>query len=478
MTQYPTTAEIQTAMQHPHLNLVDPVLRGCEVERTTLGQPRPRSGGFAVTFKLSGSQRHWAVRCFKQAVQDLGPRYSAIARATQRDPHGIFVPFEYQAEGIRVQGMSYPVLKMEWVEGQTLGVWLEEHAQQAAAVSQVADNFRQLVSALEEMGIAHGDLQHGNIVVRPNLQLKLIDYDGMWVPGLPQEISKEIGHKHFQHPGRGARHFGPRMDRFSALSVYTSLRLIAGEAALWEARPPGEHLLFRRQDYENPDNIGPFAAAVPEAAGLVHALTEAARGAPEAVPSLLEVLHASKETNRLVQVRADDLAGIMAKTGERVEVVGVVRELRRKLTQNVQPYFAVFFGERTAGAFRVTLQPQPLRGIKERFGENLERLIGQRVAVEGTLVRDDDSPVILGLPVIDLEYHEHMRIYSGSFGEPQADNTGTWNTVWTPPPAPPRGPRSPLPSPEKEQANSKSVEPYSPGHNREMLRRLKDHPPF
>lgn len=32
------------------------------------------------------------------------------------------VGFEYQREGIRIRGEWYPLLKMEWVEGETLSV--------------------------------------------------------------------------------------------------------------------------------------------------------------------------------------------------------------------------------------------------------------------------------------------------------------------------------------------------------------------
>jgi thiamine kinase-like enzyme len=37
--------------------------------------------------------------------------------------------------------------------------------------------------ALNRAGVAHGDLQHGNILVA-NGKPKLIDYDGMYVPAL------------------------------------------------------------------------------------------------------------------------------------------------------------------------------------------------------------------------------------------------------------------------------------------------------
>ncbi|QLQ08322.1 MAG: hypothetical protein HZY76_21580 [Anaerolineae bacterium] len=52
---------------------------------------------------------------------------------------------------------------------------------------------------LQTHGIAHGDLQHGNVLVAAD-ELRLIDYDGMYVPPLSGRESHEIGHRNYQHP--------------------------------------------------------------------------------------------------------------------------------------------------------------------------------------------------------------------------------------------------------------------------------------
>ena len=33
-----------------------------------------------------------------------------------------FVKFDFQAQGIHIRGRRFPVVKMDWVEGETLGV--------------------------------------------------------------------------------------------------------------------------------------------------------------------------------------------------------------------------------------------------------------------------------------------------------------------------------------------------------------------
>src|SRR5262249_54737919 len=101
-------------------------------------------------------------------------------------------------------------------------------------------------------GIAHGDLQHGNVLV-VNGDFRLVDYDGMYVPALQGRQSHELGHRHYQHPWRTAIDFGPFLDNFSAWVIYVSLVMLSVEPSLWHRLDAGEeHLLFRREDFENP----------------------------------------------------------------------------------------------------------------------------------------------------------------------------------------------------------------------------------
>ncbi|MDR7556049.1 MAG: hypothetical protein QN157_10615 [Armatimonadota bacterium] len=110
-----------------------------------------------------------------------------------------------------------------------------------------------MVKALQQASIAHGDLQHGNVLVVDG-QLRLIDYDGMYVPALRGEGSHEVGHRNYQHPLRTESDFGPYLDNFSAWVVYVSLIALAADPGLWKQFGGGdEALLFRRRDFEQPE---------------------------------------------------------------------------------------------------------------------------------------------------------------------------------------------------------------------------------
>ena len=62
----------------------------------------------------------------------------------------------------------------------------------------------------------------GNIMVS-NEQLKLLDYDGLYVPGLEVIPSKEWGHRNYQHPARSEKDYGPSLDHFSTWIIYISI---------------------------------------------------------------------------------------------------------------------------------------------------------------------------------------------------------------------------------------------------------------
>ena len=69
-------------------------------------------------------------------------------------------------------------------------------------IADFAGKFVRMVRDLSALNIAHGDLQHGNLLVTPSGEPKLIDYDGMFVPGLAKIGACEKGHVNYQSPTR------------------------------------------------------------------------------------------------------------------------------------------------------------------------------------------------------------------------------------------------------------------------------------
>jgi len=161
------------------------------------------------------------------------------------------VGFKYQPEGIRVRGQWFPILKMEWVQGENLLSYVQTRLGQPA-LRQLAEKLVTMSLRLAEAGVAHGDLQHGNVLIVGG-EPRLIDYDGMFVPALAGWRSHEVGHPNFQHPCRTDMDFGPTADHFSVWVIYLSLLALSSDAHLWSRYRGGDEcLLFRRGISSNP----------------------------------------------------------------------------------------------------------------------------------------------------------------------------------------------------------------------------------
>ena len=257
---WPLSQDYNEAVQNPRTSFADPDLKAGEAVPGPLGLPLPRSGNFADVYQIRGADgRMWALKCFTRPAAKLRERYLAID-AHLRDARLPFaVGFEFLAEGVRIRGLWYPALKMEWVEGLQLNEFVRRNADRPEHLRAVLGVWVRLCKRLRDARIAHADLQHGNVLLVPGataqrLKLRLIDYDGMWVPALAGKPSGEAGHPNYQHPARLAeRAYTPDVDRFPHLVIGCALRALAvAGRPLWDRFDNGDNLLFRETDFADP----------------------------------------------------------------------------------------------------------------------------------------------------------------------------------------------------------------------------------
>ncbi|HEX8146980.1 MAG TPA: Ada metal-binding domain-containing protein [Pyrinomonadaceae bacterium] len=291
---WPSARNYAEAVQCPPVCFEEPSLKRMLPAVDRLGMPLVTSGQFAYVFKLNpgdGGGETLAVRCFRGFLGDREERYRALDAHLGAHRIAALPQFKYLPKGILVAGRRYPVLVMEWVEGPTLDVYLDEAVGRREALLHMADEWVKLMGELREAGIAHGDLQHGNIIVEGG-RLRLVDLDGMYVPALAGFRASEVGHQHYQHPARDVAHFSADTDNFSALVVYLSLISLAERPELWREHHD-ENLLFTRADFAAPDSSALFPkveAIGEEHARLASALRAACASDPAAAPPLTELV--------------------------------------------------------------------------------------------------------------------------------------------------------------------------------------------
>ncbi|MBS2966977.1 hypothetical protein KGA66_28345 [Actinocrinis puniceicyclus] len=259
---FPSSGDYCDALQDVRSAILDPELAGCAVQTTKLGLPRVISGNFAGVFDAqTAAGRRVAVKCFTRDVPHQHERYRQIDAALKDAPGRWKVDFRYVESGIRVRGRPYPILVMEWIRAQPLITWIDAHLADTGALAALAGRFADMVGDLESAGLAHGDLQHGNLLVTATGELKLIDYDGMYVPALSHLPATELGHANYQHPRRRQADYGPWLDRFSARVIHASLCALAEQPDLWRRLhlAGGEFLLLQKVDLADPSASRAFA---------------------------------------------------------------------------------------------------------------------------------------------------------------------------------------------------------------------------
>jgi hypothetical protein len=251
---YPSFGEYADALRlNLEVVLSDPVLgRGTLCTRGP-GLPAVYGGTYALTFAVVTNSGKFAVRCFHKELDSLPVRYGAIERHLGRINSPYFVDCQFQPKGITTESGTYPIVRMEWADGPSLAAYVAEHRHDAGALLELRFALRRLAMHLRAKGVAHGDIQPSNVIVQGDGNLRLIDYDGLFVPELAPLCSAELGQRNFQHPGRRSRHFDASLDVFSFAVIDFALRALSVRPDLWDLTGSGEDaFLLRATDFTDP----------------------------------------------------------------------------------------------------------------------------------------------------------------------------------------------------------------------------------
>ena len=271
---WPGITDFSEAVQNPQLCFAGTELENGVVAVNPRGMPLVYSGAFACVYPVSVGGRTFAVRCFTREVRDQQKRYNALSDYLSHVLPPSFVQFEYVEDGISLAGISYPIVRMEWVEGEVLSSFVDARLDQADTLRRTAAQWRGGINAsLRGLRIAHNDLQHGNVMVQPDGNIRLVDYDGMYLPQFHGQRSPELGHKNYQHPKRSSDDYGDYVDNFPALVVYLSLLAIASDRDLWDFHNE-DNLIFTRDDYMDPSSSELFKQLKSSTDSAVVKLTE------------------------------------------------------------------------------------------------------------------------------------------------------------------------------------------------------------
>ena len=254
--QYPLISEYVKAIQDAGDNLeqlahLTPVL-------DDHGEPYRSSGAFAVVFKMQdkSSGKYYALKCFTEEQQGRAEAYRQIAGELDLLDSPYITSVKYMEKELFVDSQceedEFPVLLMDWVDGETMEAYIAANYQNQSAMSMLCYRFGKMAAWLRTQSFSHGDIKPDNIIVRPDGSLTLVDYDGMFVPSMKGSQSPTIGTRDFCHPLRTVDDFDETIDDFSLASIALSLKAISMNSTLLDTYGASDRLLFSENDYRNP----------------------------------------------------------------------------------------------------------------------------------------------------------------------------------------------------------------------------------
>ena len=256
--QYPLISEYVKAIQYAGDNLeqlayLTPVL-------DNHGEPYRSSGAFAVVFKMLDKRtgKYYALKCFTEEQEGRADAYRQIADELDMVDSPYITSVKYMEKELFVDSQceedEFPVLLMDWVEGETMEAYISANYHNQSAMSMLCYRFGKMAAWLRSQSFAHGDVKPDNIIIRPDGSLSLVDYDGMFVPTMKGCKSPTIGTKNFCHPLRTMDDFDETIDDFSLASIALSLKAISMNSTLLDTYGASDRLLFSEKDYRTPSN--------------------------------------------------------------------------------------------------------------------------------------------------------------------------------------------------------------------------------
>ena len=226
------------------------------------------SGTFGIVL-YEESRAHVFKFFIDRTSENIIERYKLISDGLKKKKSNLFVEFELIENKLRILShtpiLTVPFLKMENAKGVNINEYFETIKKSSLHHNKTSrNNFLKLwLEACNEINfsnMAHGDLQHGNIMIdydksssdlKPKA-IKLIDYDGIWLPELKNLKPNEKGHRNYNLPSRSAdQDYGPTMDYFSQLIIATSIVVLS---KIPDDTDTEETLVFKEDDIKNPQD--------------------------------------------------------------------------------------------------------------------------------------------------------------------------------------------------------------------------------
>ena len=205
-------------------------------------------GTSSVVYKMEDKKtgKLYAAKIFVDGI-DRAEKYSIIKDELQGLNCPYLLPIQYFEDEFFIEDessvsslgskiVSYPVLLMEWVEGVSIGTYLQEAVDNYFMLEMVAYRFSQFAAWITLQPFTHGKIKANNIIVREDGSFVFIDYDCLYAPDM-EKARKECNKK--------------SSDDFSLLAILISLKAISICPGLILENKCKDYILFDEKDFRD-----------------------------------------------------------------------------------------------------------------------------------------------------------------------------------------------------------------------------------
>lgn len=168
------------------------------------------TGRFCVAFQMDSIHGNGARKCYrvwKEIIPDAFERYEYIGKGIERAHLSYFSGFRFIRSALKMKcdQRIVPGMVMDWIEGETLDNFLCKRWGELSELSRLTfiRDFYSMCYELRSARIAHGDLSCLNIMVTATNEIRLVDYDSLYVSEMGTKFKQVTGGADgFQHPDR------------------------------------------------------------------------------------------------------------------------------------------------------------------------------------------------------------------------------------------------------------------------------------
>ncbi len=229
--RYPTIDQYIDALSD--VSVFTKSLDSCSLVHSPDGFPDFSSGNFGVVFRVCGQQGDFALKCFTRHQWGRFEAYQKLIVGMPKSQYLLGLEYMQNEILVALYGedtlQDYDAVVMDYIEGETLSEVITQSVMQNdyKTLRTLSRRFDRMALWLLDTDFAHGDLKPDNVMVTKDLELYLVDYDGVYIPLMEGEEQREFGTDSFQHPMRHTAQFDRNIDDYSIALICVTLRVLA-----------------------------------------------------------------------------------------------------------------------------------------------------------------------------------------------------------------------------------------------------------